>query len=115
MHQWARSETLPYHARAGGPSRSGPGRSRKARHEHEVAERELRAVAMREAGRAVMCRHFGGVGTIEVWRNSAKAVARGEAAWIGTFRPDAVPGSSCYSAETQRALGIIEPPANWPA
>lgn len=60
-----------------------------------------------------MCRHFGGVGMIEVWRNSAKAMARGEAGWIGTFRPDALPGSSRYSAETQRALGIVEPPMNW--
>ena len=115
MHQWPRSDAPPLRVRASGFPRSGPGHSRKARHEHEVAERELRAVAMREAGRAVMCRHYGGVGTIEVWRNSAKAVGRGEAAWIGTFRPDAVPGSSRYSAETQRALGIVEPPTNWPS
>ena len=71
-------------------------------------------MAWREAGRAVTCRHFGGVGTIEVWRNSAKAVARGEAAWVGTFRADAEPGAISYSAETQRALGIVAAPANWP-
>ncbi len=79
-----------------------------------LAERELRQGSFHEAGHACMCRHFGGVGVAEVWRNSKIRVKAGERAWLGTFKMYARPGAASMDAETRAALGVeFPPPENW--
>ena len=79
----------------------------------EVELREKKRATFHEVGHAHICRVFGGYGTPEVWRNSAKNVANGEMAWRGRFKLVAEPGTIPYDDETKQLLGILPAPENW--
>jgi hypothetical protein len=79
----------------------------------EIALREKRGAAIHEAGHAYICSIFGGCGMAKIWRNTAKNVANGEKAWLGSFAIHAEPRTMEISEETRHEGGFLPTPDNW--